>query len=220
MSKYIFEEEIIEKDPSKITYLYDSGFILTRKGVGVMQKIRSLRIDLRKFELSSENRRILRKNESLNLEILKLPLKDNYDWRIHAMGYRFYKEKFGDNVMSANRIKSIVKEEDSSFNSILKFSNKDNILGYTICFILDGIIHYAYPFYDTSYISKSLGIGMMTKSIEYFKNKGFNFFYLGSVYSKESVYKLQFKGCEWFDKDNLSGSFWNEDLNILKKMLS
>ena len=212
---YKYEEELIELDPSKIVELYNRGFVLTRKKLGLMQKIRSLRIDLKEFELSSENRRICRINEGVSLVVLDIPLKDNYDWKIHAMGAKFYKERFGDNIMSANRIKSIVKDADCSFNSIIKFSDKDVVVGYAICFIYGKIVHYAYPFYEPYYISKSLGIGMMTKSIEYFKDKGFDYIYLGSVYDRESLYKLQFKGGEWFDKDH-----WVKDLNILKKMLS
>lgn len=215
MSEYKYEEELVELDPHKMVDLYDRGFVLTRKGTGVMQKIRSLRVNLHEFELSSENRRILRINEELSSAVLDIPLKSFYDWRIHAMGAKFYKERFGESVMSANRIKSIVKDGESSFNSIIKFSYKDTTVGYTICFIYERIVHYTYPMYDTSYISKSLGIGMMTKSMEYFKREGFDYMYLGSVHDKASLYKLQFRGGEWFDNDH-----WEKDLNILKKMLS
>ncbi len=210
---YIYEKEIIEKDEKKIIDMYDRGFVLTRKDVGVMQKIRSLRVNINNFNLTSENRRILRKNDKLLLEVYSLPL-DNYDWKIHAMGEKFYSQKFGKNTISANKIKSIVKDKKTSFNTILKFSIDEDIVGYCICFLKEEILHYAYPFYDTEYISKSLGIGMMTKTLEYAKSKSLKYMYLGSVYKKESLYKLQFEGEEWFFKDK-----WNQDISELKDIL-
>ena len=50
--------------------LYDEGYIFTRIGKGYFTQTRSLRIDLSKFELSSENRRILRKMENIKMELI------------------------------------------------------------------------------------------------------------------------------------------------------
>ncbi len=210
---YIYEKEVIEKDEDKIPSMYDRGFVLTRKGEGVMQKIQSLRVFIKDFSLSSENRRVLRKIPNLGFEVLNLPLLD-YDWNIHAMGKTFYSQKFGKNTMSANKIKDIVKNKKTSFNTILKFNTEARTVGYCICFLKDKILHYAYPFYDTEYISMGLGIGMMTKTIEYAKDENMEYVYLGSVYKRESLYKLQFKGEEWFFEDK-----WNTDIPALKNVL-
>lgn len=210
---YQFEEEIIETDNSKISEFYSQGFVLTRKGPGVMQKVRSLRLDLSQFSLTSENRRVLRKNEDVSFSIEDIPL-DKYDWKIHKMGADFYRQRFGDNVMSANKIKDMVKEKKTSFNKLIVFSQKSHNLGYAICFDYGKILHYAYPFYDLSYVSKTLGIYMMTRSIVYAKDAGLDYVYLGSVNSKKALYKLQFKGLSFFEKDS-----WKDDLEYLKKML-
>ena len=210
---YHYDKELLVKDEERIPLMYDKGFVLTRKGKGVMQQIRSLRISLDKFSLSSENRRVLRKNQSLELSIIDLPMA-SYDWKIHSMGSLFYSKKFGKNTMSANRIKDMVKDKKTSFNTILEFKMVDTILGYCICFLKEDLIHYAYPFYDTEYISKGLGIGMMTKTVEYAKEIGIKYVYLGSVFKKESLYKLQFSGEEWFFE-----SKWDTNISQLKKIL-
>jgi len=41
--------------------MYDHGYVFTRIGKGVMHQTRSVRVDLAKFELTSENRRVLKK---------------------------------------------------------------------------------------------------------------------------------------------------------------
>jgi arginyl-tRNA--protein-N-Asp/Glu arginylyltransferase len=210
---YQFEEEIVETDNSKIPKFYSKGFLLTRKGVGVMQKVRSLRVDLSQFSLTSENRRVLRKNEDVSFSIYNLPL-DDYNWKIHKMGADFYRQRFGDKVMSANKIKDMVKEKKTSFNKLMVFSKKSQDLGYAICFEYGEILHYAYPFYDLSYTSKTLGIFMMTRAIIYAQDESLKYVYLGSVNSKEALYKLQFRGLSFFEKDS-----WKSDLEDLKRML-
>jgi hypothetical protein len=95
--------------------------VFTRKDKGVMQQTRSLRIDLSKFKLSSENRRILKKNEPLLLRPDTIPYPD-YTWAIGKMGKDFYTTKFGDGTFSANKIKELVTDENkSNFNRLLSY---------------------------------------------------------------------------------------------------
>src|SRR5687768_4946503 len=107
------DQQTVEFTPDVITEMYNKGYVLTRLGKGIMDQTRSLRIDLSKFELTSENRRILRKVESLMLKVENLPLKD-YSWEIHKMGKDFYSSKFGDDTMSAAKIKEMFQEQEKS----------------------------------------------------------------------------------------------------------
>ncbi|MEK7212867.1 MAG: hypothetical protein AAB678_00315, partial [Patescibacteria group bacterium] len=56
---------ITDFSDKNITSLYCEGYLFTREGRGKMYQTRSLRIDLNKFEPSSENKRVLRKNEAV-----------------------------------------------------------------------------------------------------------------------------------------------------------
>lgn len=243
------EANVNYNNSREVTDYYAKGFVLTRVSKGNMIQTRSLRIDLSKFELNSENRRILNKNQDLAFRIRPLPLED-YSWEIHAMGKDFYTKRFGDGTMSASKIKEMFQESDkSNMNSAFDFKyqpqgstenprsyiehmfganpakdldkiiNKDGIIvGYCLAYQNDEIIHYAYPFYDLDVPKEnSLGIGMMTKAINWAKENQMKYIYLGSVVDPSSKYKLQFNGAEWFDSESQN---WSDDLEKLKSLIS
>lgn len=202
--------------------LYDQGYVATRVDKGILNQTRSVRIRLTDFELSSENRRILRKVEGIALEIQPLPYAD-YHWSIHKLAKDFYTTKFGEDTFSANKVKELLTEKDkSSFNTLLIFreATSKKALGYCIALRTNTLLHYSYPFYklDEATASggalSSLGLGMMTKAIEWAKNAGLTYIYLGSLQRPTDTYKLQFSGLEWFD-----GNKWQVDTNPLKEIL-
>lgn len=201
------EEKIDNETAEVINRMYDNGFVFTRIDKGIMHQTRSIRIDLSKFELSSENRRILRKGESVILEKFSIPY-ESYKWEIGKMAKDFYDKKAGG-AFSANRIKELITTSDN-FNSLFSFSG----LGYSICYENNSILHYCYPFYDLDKSPKDMGLVMMTKVLEEAKTLGLKYVYLGSLQRPSDVYKLQFSGIEWFD-----GKGWKQDLEEVKKIL-
>ncbi len=225
------EKTITDFYDENIDSLYNEGYVFTRLGKGVMTQTRSLRIDLDKFELSSENRRVLKKIEGLNLNITAIPYKQ-YAWQIGKMAKDFYDTKFGKGIFSANKIKELLTSPKSNFNTLLVYSlppNRGELeggpIGYAICYANSKIIHYSYPFYRlqpatddlpaTSYqLPANTGMGMMIMAIMAAKQNGKKYIYLGSAQRPTDVYKLQFKGVEWFD-----GGKWNTDLKKLKEIL-
>jgi len=184
-----------------------------------MNQIRSLRIDLQEFEFNSENRRILRKTEWVELESLNIPLEESkYDYNIHKMGKEFYYKKNNEYVFSAAKIKELILDSDkTNFNNLLKFKDSETglTLGYAISLETENIFHYAFPFYDLSSKRENLGMGMILKSIEYSIEHQKKYFYLGSVYTTKSRYKLQFNNIEWWDQRE-----WSKDIEKLKKILT
>lgn len=202
----------------KIESLYDAGYLATRLGKGIFTKTRSVRIRLSKFALTSENKRILKKVEHISLSKINLPHKE-YHWQIGKLAKDFYETKFGRGIMSAQKIKEILTDsEKSNFNALLVF-NDSNIVddtGFAICYKSGKILHYSYPFYnlENPSVPKSMGLGMMSKAIEWAKENGLEFVYLGSLQRPTDTYKLQFEGMEWFD-----GERWQTDLKEAKKIL-
>jgi len=209
------EEIITDLSDSNISNKYNDGFLFTRLGRGVMQQTRSCRIDLSRFELTSENRRILKKTEGVELTAIGLPLRDGYDFKLGKLAKDFYDAKFGRGTMSANKVKELVADfTKSSFNSLLTYSNGDSPLGYTICYHNKDLIHYSYPFYDLTTAPKDMGLGMMIRAVQYAKEAGLKYIYLGSLQRPGDTYKLQFEGLEWFD-----GKGWRGDTGELKNVL-
>jgi arginyl-tRNA--protein-N-Asp/Glu arginylyltransferase len=204
-----------ELSPQNIENMYDQGFIMTRIDKGIMNKTRSFRIDLNDFEMSSENRRILRKAESLKFDVYTIPYAD-YSWKIGKLAKDFY-EKFGDNVFSANKTREILTNpEKSNYNRLFIFtdSRDSSAIGFVVAVETPNMLHYSYPFYVEDPRESSRGLGMMTMAIQWAKNHGKKYIYLGSLSRPTDTYKLQFKGGEWFD-----GEQWKTDMEPLKEIL-
>lgn len=206
-----FSAELIES-------MYDKGFVFTRPEEGAMDQTRSMRIHLPEFELTSENRRILRKLEDIEMKSWPLPCTV-YTWEIGKLGKDFYEQKFGDGTFSANKIKELMTGGRKDFNTVLVYKQKDSDkkprLGYCIGVETEQLLHYSYPFYDLEHAPKNMGMGMMLKAILYAKEAGKKYVYLGSAQRPGDTYKLQFSGLEWFD-----GEKWIHDFERLKEILT
>ena len=76
---------IVDFSEKNIEAMYARGYVFTRLGKGAMTQTRSLRIGLDKFELSSENRRVLRKTEDrgdrLSLCYKRRANRPEHKWR-------------------------------------------------------------------------------------------------------------------------------------------
>lgn len=179
---------------------YNDGYVFTRERVLDISQIRSVRINLANFELSSENKRILNKTDFLSYTKENIPYT-NYSWEIGKLAKDFYDSRGAS--FSANKIKELLTTTHN-FNILFVYTEADATtpLGYAICFESDTILHYSYPFYDVEHHPKDTGLGMMLQAIMYAKESGKQYVYLGSL----ARYKLQFKGLEWFDGENWSSS--------------
>ncbi len=208
------EKTITDFSPENINSLYNEGYVFTRKEKGIMNQTRSVRIDLSHFELSSENRRILKKTKGIEIKSHALPYS-GYSWQIGKLAKDFYETKFGEGTFSANKIKELLTEkEKSNFNTLFTYCLNSGILGYSICFETPEMVHYSYPFYDLTTSPKDMGLGMMTKAILFAKENGKKFIYLGSAQRPSDTYKFQFSGVEWFD-----GKKWTSNVEELKNVL-
>jgi len=215
-----------------IETMYQKGYVFTRVGKGVMDQTRSVRIHLRSFKLSSENRQILRKMENLKMTTRELPF-ESYSWEIGKLAKDFYEEKFGPKTFSANKVKEMLTDaENSNFNQLVQYAVIDQPIrsgvfgmidtipegktpdGYAIVCETEQLIHYSYPFYDLNTDVKNLGMAMMLRAIQWAENSGKVYIYLGSAQRPSDRYKLQFEGLEWFD-----GEGWSRNIELLKQVL-
>lgn len=188
---------LTEADRVKVEKYYNRGYVFTRIGKGEMQQIKSVRIKLADFELSSENRRVLKKNENVNINHDDLPSM-SYSWKIGKLAKDFYETKFGSSIMSANKIKEMFNEsEKSNMNAFFEYSIDSNAIGYCLLYESNNILHYSYPFYDLNINQPNLGMGMMLKAVIWAQEKRKQYIYLGS----DSKYKHQFKGLEVFNPE-------------------
>ena len=207
--------------------MYEKGYVFTRIDRGVMQQTRSVRLDLSKFELTSENRRIIKKVPDLMIQSVDLPLggaasdlggrTSSYDFTIGKLAKDFYETKFGPGIMSAQKVKEMLTDQSkSNFNCLLNFSLNENApIGFAIVYTTPTFMHYSYPFYNLNESAKDMGLAMMVKTIVFAKESGLKYVYLGSLQRPTDTYKLQFEGLEWFNRKE-----WSKDLEEVKKLLT
>ncbi|MDO8509844.1 MAG: hypothetical protein Q7S24_01750 [bacterium] len=208
------EKTITDFSEANIETWYEQGFLFTRVAKGIMKQTRSVRIDLNKFAVSSENRRMLRKTENLKLDIHTLPYSE-YEWTIGKLGKDFYDTKFGDKTFSANKIKELMTDPGkSNFNTLFRYSLTNQSIGYCVAYQSKNILHYCYPFYNLEKSSKDTGLGMMIRAVIWAKEQNNKYLYLGSAQRPGDTYKFQFNGIEWFD-----GKKWNGDIAEIKTLL-
>ncbi len=206
------DKTITDFSNKSIESAYNDGYVFTRVGKGNMNQTRILRIDLSKFKLSSENKRILKKTEDLNLFVSPIPY-GHYDWAIHKMGKDFYEKKFGPKTFSAQKIKELITDKSkSNFNTLFVYFTRGQNIGYCIVLDTPQLLHYCYPFYDLDFNYPNLGMGMMLRAIVWAQENNKKYIYLGSAQRPTDTYKMQFSGLEWFD-----GKEWRQDIDQLKK---
>lgn len=221
MSNYlIYNEQTLSStdDDHKIAEYYDNGWIFGRKHHGYMYQTRSVRVHTGspEFSLNSENRRILRKSQQLELTFDQVPFPD-YSWEIHKLGVGFYTNKFGAGTMSARKIKQMFLDtEANNFNGVLSYSIGSDTIGYCIVYRDDSIMHYCYPFYDLNIENIPVGIAMMTMALDWAHHQGTKHVYLGTAASPAARYKLQFKQMQWWNQDL---SQWSSDIKQLKEII-
>lgn len=207
------EKVITDFSEENISNMYDRGYVFTRIGKGVMHQTRLIRIDLSKFKLSSENRRIIKKFDNIKFKQTNLPFSE-YKWTVAKLAKDFYDTKFSLGIMSAAKVKDLLTDPTkSNFNKLLIYSKDGADIGYCISYESGSILHYSYPFYDLESI-KDMGMGMMLNAIQYSQERGLRYIYLGSLQRPTDTYKLQFTGTEWFD-----GNIWKDDIAEVKTLL-
>jgi arginyl-tRNA--protein-N-Asp/Glu arginylyltransferase len=116
--------------------------------------------------------------------------------------------------MSANKIKWLFTS--NSFSHVLIYLDKETgkKIGYCIINSNNNFMHYAYPFYDITYFKRNAGMGMMLKAILKAQDDKNKYVYLGTCYTDSSLYKLQFKGVEYFN-----GFEWVDTVETLKNLV-
>jgi len=212
--KYNFPYIIIAEPESEkeILKLFEKGFLPYNHNLTQFYLCRNIRIKLSEFTPSSENRRILRKGEGISFKLKKRnEFKFNDNWLKFCKDYA--DQRFGKDIMSESRLLSLFHSPVTSH--IMEFYNDNQIIGIVVLYIIEKqLTYYYYSFYDLKYFNKNLGMYMMTSAVKYFSENNFQYIYLGTCYSKNALYKTQFKGMEFFN-----GRYWSSNLKELKFLI-
>ena len=194
--------------------LFNAGFLPSSHQLDRFYLCRHLRLNLEQFELSSENRRILRKGLGLNVELVP---RAKFDYTpARRQFFKSYADaKFGPDTMSLARLDSLFANPVISHLLVFTDAQTGAEVGVAALY-LEGtaLAYYYYAFYDLSHPVRSLGMFMMTAAVELFAGRGCRRLYLGTCYSDSALYKTQFAGLEFFN-----GVRWSTSREELKHLL-
>lgn len=219
-STYTFDYAVYAEmeNPSDLPAIYEKGFLPYSNDLSDPREIfylaRSLRVNLDDFEDSSENRRVNRKLESLDLRI-QMSTKDQFDLQdpgFRSLCMEYADARFSGNAMTHERFNYVLNRRVLSH--IFTFSNKLDVpVGYVFAMIEENTLHYWYSFFDHKLLQRlPIGKWMMWRTIKWARDQGLAFVYLGTCYGEKSLYKVRdFKSLAFFD-----GNGWNSDMNQLK----
>jgi hypothetical protein len=194
--------------------IFEQGFLPSSRDLDRFYLCRHVRVALKKYRVSSENGRILRKGGGISL---KLTPRGEFDFS--GARREFYKSyadiKFGKDVMSYERLDSLFGGRITSHVLLFTDDRTGHEVGAVTLYLEPGkMAYYYYAFYDLNYYPRNLGMFMMTSAVSLFREAGYQHLYLGSCYLENALYKTQFKGAEFFN-----GVRWSSDLKELKYLI-
>lgn len=190
------------------------GFLPASPQLDRFYLCRNLRVSLRGFTLSSENRRVLRKGHGLAAELIPRARFDYSEAR-RAAWKRYADQRFGEEIMSFARLDRLM--HNPVITHLLHFTDtaSGGEVGTALLFLESPeIAYYYYAFYDLAYFRRNLGMFMMTTAVEHFARAGFTWLHLGTCYSERALYKTQFAGVEF-----CNGFRWSRNLEELKYLI-
>jgi len=191
--------------------IFNAGFLPSSRQLDRFYLCRQVRVNLAKFKASSENRRILRKGDGINCQLVP---RERYDYTPERR--QFFKTyadiKFGKDVMTTERLDGLFGSPIISHLLVFTDEKSGAEIGVATLYV-EGkeLAYYYYAFYDLNYYARNLGMFMMTSAVTLFAQRGFHHLYLGTCYSRNAMYKTQFAGAEFFN-----GVHWSSDLSELK----
>jgi arginyl-tRNA--protein-N-Asp/Glu arginylyltransferase len=191
--------------------IFDAGFLPSSRYLDRFYLCRQVRVNLRKFKPSSENRRIIRKGKGIGIEFVA---REEFDYTPERR--QFFKTyadiKFGNDVMTFERLDALFSTPIISHLLVFIDLETNREIGVATLYVEGkSLAFYYYAFYDLNYYARNLGMFMMTSAVELFADSGVKFLYLGTCYSQAALYKTQFIGAEFFN-----GFRWSDDIDELK----
>lgn len=214
-SKYHFPYQVwlLREENDEVEKIYANGFLPIRNLQNIYYLSRNIRVDLNNFEISSENRRILKKTEGIESDLI--PFSEfSFTAEIQRFCKDYSMKRLGKGVFSTSAIKTIFEGRVYNYVFIFKDIQSQKPVGYAICFISNNLLQYGHAFYDLNFLEGNLGARMILEAVIWAKKSQKKLAYLGTCYEEKSLYKTEFKGVEFFN-----GFGWSENLEELKELI-
>lgn len=205
----------LKEKSDKISDLYNSGYLPYSGSPGVRDifyMARSARVSLKLFSLTSENKRVAKKfDEKFSYKSFLVKDFDIKNKEFISFCTEYFARRHGPSIMPKERILMIL--QSGLITHITAYYKNKQPMAYVFEVSDDVMIHFWFSFYDLAYIHQSLGMWLMLKSARMAKERGKEYFYIGTVYGEKALYKTAFKNIEHW-----SGDAWISDIKKLKTL--
>lgn len=183
------------------------GFLPSLPDLSRFYLCRQIRVGLERFQPTSENRRILRKGEGLEVSIEP---RAAFEWTASRMEFcETYAQSRWTVPPSAGRIERIFHAPLTTHVAVVR--DREGVDRGLVSLFRDGRTwFYSNAFYEPD-APAGRGAFLMTSVVERLARDGQEFLHLGTCYSRSALYKTQFPGMEFS-----TGNGWSEDLADLK----
>ena len=198
----------------RIADFYEKGFLPYSAAPvirGVFYMARSARIELPRFEFTSENRRIWKRFDGAFSfrRITAHEAKENP--QIRGLFVEYFKGRHGRDIMPAKRFDAILDWPLPIH--VLMYEKNGELLAAVLEVSGKSFGHFWFSAYDLSLVQQSLGMWLMLDGARRAKDAGRTRYYIGTVYGGKALYKTNLKPLEFWD-----GSSWCTDFPQLKKL--
>ncbi len=205
----------IREEHDDLRSLYGQGYLPYSGARGVeniFYAARSVRVNLDKFELSGENRRVERKFAN-NFVFRRWPIStfDISDRRFIQFCLNYFAQRHHPDVMPEERLLTILRA--GLITDILEYRTSDDVVAaYVLEVGQPSLGHFWYSFYDLAYAYQSLGMWLMLDAAIASQKAGRNYYYLGTAYGEKGLYKTNFNQIEYWN-----GSAWIDRRDVLRQ---
>ena len=194
---------------------FAAGFLPGTAAVDRFYLVRQLRVPLKEWKPTSENRRVLRKGSSLACTLVPRDAFE-YSSRRREAWLAYSAERFGPGVMTGERLDRLMAGRVISH--VLQFTDSatGDDAGTVLLFLQEPrIAFYYFAFYPFTPETRHVGMAMMTRAVEWFAAAGYDHLHLGTCYTGRALYKTQFEPVEFFN-----GFRWSRNREELKRLLT
>lgn len=203
------EEDLIDD-------IYVKGFLPFTGNTEIINTFymaRSCRVVLENFELSSENRRILKKIlPGAFIKTKKAGAAYIQDESFLHFCLEYFNTRHGEGIFTKERLQFVLSFSHEV--NVIKYADEnEKVIAYVIEAEGKNAAQYWFSFYDINEDLPSLGLWLMLDGIITAKEKKLQYYYLGTVYGEKALYKTNFKSLEYWD-----GNAWKNNIAALKNL--
>lgn len=196
-----------------LSEIYEKGFLPysgAKEVKDIFYMARGTRADIRKWEPTSENRRVLRLFDGQFEKVTKSVAEIRHDETFFTLCLSYFNLAHGS-VMPRERLELVL--DMGLVSSVIEYKKDGAPEAYLLLVEDETISHYWFSFYKSEYAKTSLGMWLALDHIRGLAKSGKSYFYFGTCYAEKALYKTNVEPLEFWN-----GATWVNDTPLLKSL--